>query len=306
MLNGLQASPSSLIIFGARLVHDDGTPLSALDQITGAPARPVRIEEHYARALVLSDSESNELIKAIENSNNPYLNQIVNQAMPTDAPSARWITLNAAHIVCSLECVAAKELRGLLDLWLTDYAINAVCIRAANGVAQLQFGPKFNGVNQDLYVLKRDAAFHSVVVGTTGKGRSLLLETAAKQAGLTTKEYLEATKPTPEQIAAQEHRQAEAEAKRKRQSDAVKKAYLDHMDEGELGRAQDILSNAGVLDEPSAHQARVFLEGVPPSLFGLIVAWGIHDTVVRDNLFELAEERKDALRATLQQTQVTG
>lgn len=137
------------------------------------------------------------------------------------------------------------------------------------------------------------------VIGTSGKGKSRLLEVIATQNGITVEEAerLHATHSnddTQGEFSKEEEKIQEIRLKN------VRDAYWSSTPE----EASDFycMSDSCVefLDiEPTREQLKIIFDSLPSQIIGEGIKWGFSDSVVRDNIYVFIQENVSELKTKL-------
>jgi|GEM_PF-2276063 len=166
------------------------------------------------------------------------------------------------------------------------------------GIFYLGEGAKADGVT----LVPAGLENHTLVLGTTGRGRSYRLMEEAKRLGITYDELIKRLEPSEEEKAA---RQAREDALRKRELarlDAMREVYwaatavddsLDDFDWSEV-----LAEHVGIeLATPQQQKALFFM--LPADIVGNGISWGFSDTEVRDSIWRFVEENKAEVAAAI-------
>lgn len=143
-----------------------------------------------------------------------------------------------------------------------------------------------------------DGAAHTLVLGSTRRGRSSLIEAEAVRRGVSYEEAEKAFLPTEAEKEAAAEREKAAQAKRDVRIAAVREAYWTAIDPaaGEFSSLHDVLAVVCEREPTGDHVHRLF-NMLPAELIGEGVKWGFTDTVVGDSIFEFVRENKAAVVA---------
>jgi len=138
---------------------------------------------------------------------------------------------------------------------------------------------------------------HIMILGSSGKGRSRMLEAEANRLGISYEELERRLEPTPEQKEKARMRQEERDRHEAQRLDAVRLAYWDNTDrsDSDLHVLSDALSVAEIVRAPSIDQQRILFMMLPANIFGQGVAWGFSDTEVRDQIHEFVAENRETV-----------
>lgn len=134
----------------------------------------------------------------------------------------------------------------------------------------------------------------TVVLGTTGRGKSRLIQAEADRLGITYDEMERRMQPSEEQLARQ--RQID-DANRKARAvrlNAMKEAYWANTpkDSSDRHQLRSAIVELGASENPTEAQAKALLMCLPADLFSQAIAWGITDTEVRDSLYTFISENR--------------
>lgn len=154
-----------------------------------------------------------------------------------------------------------------------------------------------------LFSLGDEGVQHVLLLGTSGRGKSVLLEQLAVERGVSVDELARECAPTPEQLVAE--RQA---CDIRRQQDlarlqAVRDAYwvrTDH-DECEFSSIHDGLVAFCAIEQPTTAQLKVVFDLMPAEVIGNGIRWGFDDTEVRDEVYAFVRDHADTIRGALKQ-----
>lgn len=138
-----------------------------------------------------------------------------------------------------------------------------------------------------------DMKTHTLVLGTTRRGRSSLIEADAARRGLSYGEAEKDWMPTEAERQAEVEREKAAQAKKDARTAAVRDAYwaATNLAEGEFASLYDVLA-AECGREPTDDHVRRLYNMLPADVIGDGVKWGFTDTVVGDSIFVFVRENK--------------
>lgn len=151
--------------------------------------------------------------------------------------------------------------------------------------------------SNELFLGSEDLNFHKLILGRSGKGRSVLTEQLAKEKGISYEEAEELLTPSKEQI---EIRKKAEEAERLKQEQrllTVKKAYLESSDndDSEFYVFHDALSEYLNIESVTPEQIEKLFLRLPAKIFGAGIQWGFSDTEVRGEIWGFVESNKAEL-----------
>lgn len=138
---------------------------------------------------------------------------------------------------------------------------------------------------------------HIMILGSSGKGRSRMLEAEASRLGISYEELEHRLEPTPEQKEKARMRQEERDRHEAQRLDAVRRAYWDNTDksDSDLYVLSDALRAAKIVSDPNIEQQRILFMMLPANVFGQGVAWGFSDTEVGGQIHEFVAENHKAV-----------
>lgn len=140
---------------------------------------------------------------------------------------------------------------------------------------------------------------HIMVVGTTGKGRSVLLEQEAKRRGISYEELERQMEPSEEQ----KQIMREAAQKRKEVQKAkelmMRNAIWSALSDEDASEIFENLSTVCGINNPTRDQAKIVFDSLDMDIIGDIVSWGMSDTPTRDSIWEFVNENKESLIETI-------
>lgn len=142
-----------------------------------------------------------------------------------------------------------------------------------------------------------DQSRHLLVVGTSSKGKSSLLEAEAKRLGIPYEELLQRANPTSEKLERDRMRKEEERRMEEQRLMAVRVAFWENTpsDHNDRSTLHDALVIAEVLQDPTAEQVESFFMMLPPDIIGSALSWGLSDTEVRERTYAFAEENKQRI-----------
>lgn len=149
------------------------------------------------------------------------------------------------------------------------------------------------------YQMGQGLAAHTIVVGITGKGKSVILEEEAKRLGITYDELLKRMEPTEEQKATMEaNKQKRAEEQRAKDS-TIRNAIWATFDQSDIDEFLDALKVILEINEPTKSNVKEVFFALDMSIVGNIVSWGVGDTPTREAIWEFVRENKTLLLDSL-------
>lgn len=138
---------------------------------------------------------------------------------------------------------------------------------------------------------------HTLVLGSSRKGKSRLVQAEADRLGISYEEMELRLEPTAEQKEKARMKQEDRDRRDVVRLDAVRRAYWDNTDkaDSDLHVFSDALSAAGIAASPTVQQQRILFMMLPASAFGQGVSWGFSDTEVREQVHIFVAENRDAV-----------
>lgn len=142
---------------------------------------------------------------------------------------------------------------------------------------------------------------HLMIIGSTRKGKSMLLQAEANRLGISYDELERRLEPSVEQKEQMRLREEAEERKEEERLQAIRQAVWDAWsDDGSaFSRLHDAMVSTVMEDSPSQAQMKAVFMMLPATVIGLGVAWGFTDTEVGDDIYRFIEENEDAVRTTL-------
>ncbi|MDK0999521.1 hypothetical protein ACO2TQ_40020 [Burkholderia sp. OKR4-1] len=140
---------------------------------------------------------------------------------------------------------------------------------------------------------------HSVILGSTRRGKSALLQAEAYRLGISYEELERRLEPTAEQTEITRMKQEEKDRREAARLDAVRKAYWDNTDKSDPDLSPLISALDGLVAHPTVEQQRILFMMLPADVFGQGVSWGFSDTEVRGRIYEFVTENRDAVAAAV-------
>jgi ABC-type dipeptide/oligopeptide/nickel transport system ATPase component len=139
----------------------------------------------------------------------------------------------------------------------------------------------------------------TMVIGTSGQGKSVLLQAEALRLGIPYDEMLLRMEPTPEQKERERMRQKEAHQAEAKRVSAVQEAFWSMTPPGhtDFDCLHDVLVSAGLAEKPSAAQVKVLFMVLPANILGAAISWGFSDTDVREQTYEFIERNQQEVVA---------
>lgn len=149
-----------------------------------------------------------------------------------------------------------------------------------------------------------DAKHHTMVLGVSGLGKSVLLQEVARKRGITYEELLQQMEPTEEQKAQQVARKEEKDRVENQRLKAVREAFWNNTspDNSDFTQLHSVLVVSEIVKEPTEDQVKAFFMMLPAEIIGSALSWGFSDTVVREQTYEFVEENKQAILKALSAT----
>lgn len=147
---------------------------------------------------------------------------------------------------------------------------------------------------------------HSCVVGTMAKGKSRIVDQFMKEEAarrgipvedliLEMASKLDAEGPSSVQFMEKEHKEVSD-----KRLDAVKAAYWEATPEDDTYSLSDVLhQHISGVDKFTMEQKKAVFMMLPSRVIGLIVSWGMDDTVARDEIYEFVESHVGEVLAAM-------
>lgn len=144
-----------------------------------------------------------------------------------------------------------------------------------------------------------DLGHHTMIFGTSGQGKSGLLQAEALRLGIPYEELLRRMEPTPEQREQERMLQEEAQQAQAKRLNAVREAFWSLTPPGhyDFDCLHAALSAANLAGEPTPAQVKALFMMLPSDIFGTAISWGFNDTEVRERIYEFVERnRQDVVK----------
>ena len=140
--------------------------------------------------------------------------------------------------------------------------------------------------------------YHTMIVGTSGKGKSVLLQAEALRLGISYDELLRRMELKPEQKERERMRQVDEDRVEEERLNAVREAFWSLTPPGhhDFDCLHDVLVASELAEDPTPSQVKAFFMMLPPDIVGSAISWGFGDTEVRERAYEfLRENKKDVV-----------
>jgi hypothetical protein len=140
------------------------------------------------------------------------------------------------------------------------------------------------------------------IVGTTGRGKSSLLQAEADRLGISYDDLLRRMEPSPEQKEMEQTQWREAQQKQAIRLAAVCEAYwVSSTSTNESTNMHDALVIADITSSPTLEQQKALFMMLPSEIIGEGIAWGFSDTVVQDSICQFVSDNREAVVERVQQ-----
>lgn len=146
------------------------------------------------------------------------------------------------------------------------------------------------------------AAKNMLIPGTSGSGKSLILEKEAKRRGIPNEDLVKELEPTAEEIeVAQISEDNDRKAAEKRLQ-AVREAFWSNTpeDDAVVDHLHDALVANELVAEPSPEQVKILFMMLPGKIIGSGLSWGFSDTEVRESIYAFVDENKQKVIDAIQ------
>lgn len=198
-------------------------------------------------------------------------------------------TVDRAHIVGSLRDLRSGDISG------RDLRMFRLGRKDAGGPAPepapAMLPPMLSGKGVISVELPGEpGVHHTLIIGTTGTGRSVFLEQEAARRGIPLEDLQRQLEPTDEQkISQREHADARAHREAVRLA-AVREAYWTYSDRQEFDSLHDALINYCDVPAPTTEQMKRAFAMLPEEVIGSGIRWGFDDTEVRDAVYSYVRD----------------
>lgn len=140
---------------------------------------------------------------------------------------------------------------------------------------------------------------HTLILGTTGRGKSLLLQQEAERLGITVEELENRLEPSAEQKAAEQQREASERDRRFRQLQAVRDAWWQGSNESDVVELRWAVQEHLGIEASSVDVLKAAFDQLPADLMGDIIRWGMSDTEVRESIWDFVRDNQAPIRGEL-------
>jgi hypothetical protein len=139
--------------------------------------------------------------------------------------------------------------------------------------------------------------YHTMILGTSGQGKSVLLQAEARRLGITYEELLQRMEPTEGQKEQQRIHQEAVDQAEEQRLNAVREAFWQNTPAGhhDLRQIHDVLGASDIVAEPTADQIKALFMMLPADIIGSALSWGFSDTEVRERVYEFVEQNKQTV-----------
>ena len=143
-----------------------------------------------------------------------------------------------------------------------------------------------------------DGNNHLMIIGTTARGKSSLLQAEALRLGITYDELLKRMEPTEEQKQKEAAMTRELKQKEENRLQAVRDAYWSATDvDGlEFATIHDALIEFCEVKEPTNAQTKAVFDLLPSDIIGNGIQWRFDDTEVRDSIYIFVRENAEPIK----------
>lgn len=148
-----------------------------------------------------------------------------------------------------------------------------------------------------VFAIKDGDLHHTLIIGHSGRGRSVLLEAEAQRLGIPYDELMKRMEPTPEQKEAAKRQEEQLRQKDAERLNAVREAFWANSDpdDSEFYALYDALTFAKIVTEPTSAHIKALFMMLPEDIVGQGIAWGFTDTEVRERVHRFVAENREAV-----------
>ena len=145
---------------------------------------------------------------------------------------------------------------------------------------------------------------HIMIIASSRKGRSRLLEAEALRLGITYEELEHRLEPSAEEKEQMRMQRDAEEQLEEQRLQVVRQAIWDAWsdDVAAFSRIHDALVSTVMDDAPSVEQIKAIFMMLPATIIGGGISWGFTDSEVGDDIYQFIEENEDAIKAKLADT----
>lgn len=161
-----------------------------------------------------------------------------------------------------------------------------------------------NNENVDKNLFDGNQTWHrltnnTLIVGTSGKGKSVLLQQYALAKGISYDEALAQSQPSEDQINAEKAVEELELSMRAVRMQATKNAFWESslIDSNEFYVFHDSLIVLCGIQSPSDSQLKALFDLLPGGVFGRGIQWGFGDTEVRDEIWTYVEKNVELVKS---------
>lgn len=142
---------------------------------------------------------------------------------------------------------------------------------------------------------------HSMILGTSGQGKSSLLRAEAQRLDISYEELLHRLEPTEEQKEKQRMRKEEEDLAENQRLNAVCEAFWHNTPNGhhDLSELHDVLVVSDIVEEPTTDQIKSFFMMLPADIIGFALSFGFSDADVRERTYEYVEQNKQVVLSVI-------
>jgi hypothetical protein len=141
-------------------------------------------------------------------------------------------------------------------------------------------------------LFKEDTKYHTVIMGSSGKGRSVLIQNYADKNGISYEEAERHFEPSKEQL---ETRRVERKKREELALERLNKVKLTYWevyqdDNYHFDAFESAIRMLLPIDEVSMKQVKEIFMMIPDNIFGNGISWGFGDSEVRNSVYEFVED----------------
>lgn len=152
-----------------------------------------------------------------------------------------------------------------------------------------------------IFITSPDNTHHTMIIGASGRGKSVLLQAEAMRLGISYEELMRRLEPSEEATRQMKEREDEAARVEAARMQAVRDAYWkatppDHHD---LACLHDALVCSALSNEPTNEMVKALFMMLPNDIIGSAISWGFSDTEVRERVYAFINDTSTEVRSSL-------
>lgn len=152
-----------------------------------------------------------------------------------------------------------------------------------------------------MFLISPDNKNHTMIIGSSGSGKSVLLQAEAMRLGISYEELMRRLEPSEEATRKMKEREDDATRVAAARMQAVRDAYWkatppDHHD---LECLHDALVCSALSNEPTNEMVKALFMMLPDDIMGSAISWGFSDTEVRERVYAFIKDNSTEVRSSI-------